>query len=500
VAVNFTGYTPPGVYVQAEAEGVFVPQSLPTQNVTIVGAARGWQTTTEVVTLLATASPLSKKGVLADADASPDLKVNLADGTVLAENTDYTLDRGATSNDFTTIAWKSGSTKVPAAGVQVYVAYSYADDDYYMPKVFDDYLSVERTFGAAMISVTPEDPNATHVSSPLSLAARIAFQNGAGTVRCLALDATGSAPVLTQFTNAYDKLLNDYATTLLVPIYQAGPSQTAADYTSGFNTFVADLKAHCESQAGDGYGRIGLAGADTIYNDGSGGTPFEEIAANIESARVVLAYPYRMSFHNFSLGQATEVGGCYLAAAYAGMLASNTINRGITQQVVTGFTGIASDLRTLMTNLFKNSLSGNGVAVTEYGRNNRLQCRHGVTTKVGDLTTAEISVVRAGDALFQLVSEGVTAADLIGDPIDDEMTIKVKGIVTGILESAIADEVILDYLNVQVRQQQLPSGDPTAIECLFVYRPFLPLNYITVVFSMDLSTGEVTVEEAEVAA
>jgi hypothetical protein len=490
VAVDFTQYTPPGVYVQTEAQGVYAPQSLPVQAVTLIGVSRGYQTTSQTLSLT-------------DSDESPDLQVVKFNGVVLVEGTDYTLVRGVTPADFTTIARKNTSTVV-AAGEQVTASYSYADDAYYLPKAFDDYLSVEQVYGASMVNSTPEDPNASHVSSPLSLAARIAFQNGTGLVVCVALaptvlvNGTPSSALDVRFQNAYKKVENDYATTLLVPVFQAGGSEDAAAYTSAFPALVSDARAHCENQASDGYGRIALVGADTIYDEAT--TPFDEVAENVKSERVVMAYPHRLSFHNSNLGQATEVGGCYLAAAYAGMLASNAINRGITQQVVSGFTGIGNDLRSQMDTLFKNNLSANGVAVTENGRNNRLQCRHGVTTKAADkdLTTSEISVVRAGDALFQLVSEGVTDADLIGDPIDEEMTIKVKGIVTGILESAMSDDVILAYLDVQVRQQELPSGDPTAIECMFVYRPFLPLNYITVVFSMDLTTGQVTVEDTEV--
>jgi hypothetical protein len=104
----------------------------------------------------------------------------------------------------------------------------------------------------------------------------------------------------------------------------------------------------------------------------------------------------------------------------------------------------------------------------------------------------EISLVRVGDVLFELVQTGMDAAGLIGQPIDADMTTKVKGALTGILESAISNEVIDAYDAVAVRQQTLPSGDPSVIEAQFAYRPAVPLNYITVTFAIDLTSGEVT--------
>ena len=76
---------------------------------------------------------------------------------------------------------------------------------------------------------------------------------------------------------------------------------------------------------------------------------------------------------------------------------------------------------------------------------------------------------------------------------------RVKGIVTGILETAKTEGIIRDYPILQVRQQSLPGGNPTAIEVQFAWQPFLPLNYILVTFAIDLSTGEVAVTDETLA-
>jgi hypothetical protein len=497
VTVDFTQYNPPGVYVRGNAEGIVTPVGVPTTTVTVVGQARGYQVSTESVTLTTTAKPLLNKGVLPDSDTSPDLVVTKADGTVLVENTDYALVRGATASESTTIARVGASTAV-TEGEVVTVSYSYADETYYSPQRFDEYYSVEQIYGPAMLSSLPSDPDGSQVASPVSLAARIAFENGAGTVVCLAVEPTTTEINLrTRFQQAYTKLQESYSTTLLVPVF-AAPDTDGTAYTSGFAGLVSDARTHCETQAASGFGRIAFVGADTLYDDS--GTSFDEVAAAVGSKRVMLAFPNRMHLYNNNLGQTTEVGGQYLAAAYAGRLAASDLNRGLTQQQIYGFSGIPTTVKSEMTRTFKNTLSAAGVAVTEVGRSNRLVVRHGISTDPTSLLTREISVTRSQDTLYQLVSEGIIAADLIGDPIDDEMTIRVKGILTGILDAAETDLVLREWLDLQVRQQSLPSGDPTAIEAQFTYRPFLPLNYITVSFSMDLSTSEILIEEQDAAA
>lgn len=491
--VDFTRYTPPGVYVESASQTVVTPGGLPTTTVTLVGVARGYQVHTQSLALTTTAKALAKKGVLPDSDSSPDLKVTKADGTVLAEGDDYSLVRGATASESTTIARVGASTAV-AEGETVTVSYSFADATYYAPNTFDEYSSVEQVYGPALLGSLPTDPDASQVSSPLSLAARVAFENGAGIVTCLAVEpATAEVNLRSRFNEAYSKLRSDPSVTLLVPIFAAASGDTASGYSSGLQGFITDAKVHCEQASTDGNGRRAFVGADTLYDDSD--LSFDEIAQAVASKRVIVAYPHRLNFYNNGLGQTTEVGGPYLAAAYAGRLAANPINRGLTQLPVYSFSGIPEDVRREMTNSFKDTLSAAGVSVTETGRGNRLQVRHGVTTDTSDLLASEISVGRSQDALYQLIREGIAAAELIGDPIDDEMTIRVKGILTGILESAQTDLVIREWLDIAVRQQSLPSGDPTAIECQFSYRPFLPLNYITVSFQMDLTTGQVEIEE-----
>ena len=226
-------------------------------------------------------------------------------------------------------------------------------------------------------------------------------------------------------------------------------------------------------------------------------TTFDEIANATNSSRVTLAYPYQMLFSNPVVGQVTTVGGPYLAAALGGILVKNEIRRGLTRQEVTSFAGIPEPVRQEMDTAFKNNLSAEGVTVVETGRNATLVVRHGRTTDTTDLLTSEISMIRTADALFQHVAAGMESAGLIGEPIGDDMTLVVKAEMTSLLETAVADNVILEWVELLVRQH---VSDPTRIEVQFTYRPYIPLNYITVLFSIDLTTGQVDVDEAQIAA
>lgn len=498
MVVDFTGYTEPGVYVSSNSDGVVVATGAPETIVTLVGLSRGYQTKTQALTIQNTDQNLLQKGVLADADPSPNLVVRKQDGTVLDDGTDYDVTFGSGSDSYTKIKRHTGSTEI-AAGDTVIVSYSYADSEFYLPKHFEDFSTIESVYGPSYVSTTPADPDDTQVASPLSLAARVAFENGAGSVICLAVEPEDVDNTMRdRFEQAYAKLANDPAVTMIVPIFSSGIADDDAAYTSGIQGFINDAKVHSVNQTSDGYNRIAIFGLDTGYDDTS--TGFDDVASATASDRMMMAFPHRLNAYNSNLGATTEVGGPYLAAAYAGRFALNPVNRGLTQIQVSGFTGIPQDLRALMTRTYKNTLSAAGVAVTEQVRNNTLVCRHGTSTDPTDLVTTEMSITRSGDVLFQLVSDGLRAADLVGDPIDNEMTIRVKGIVQGILESAVASAVIRGYPILQVRQQSLPSGNPTAIEVQFAWQPFLPLNYILVSFSLDLTTGDITTTETAVAA
>jgi hypothetical protein len=508
---DFTSYVPPGVYVQDTSLPVVTPTTVPTGIVTVVGPAQGYQTSTDVVQVYWNSNTaLSKRGIFVTAVTGPPaigapVVKNVA-GATMVYGTDYTFvvdtSGGGGAANAVTYIHRLGTTGTPSGpspngltdGAVVYVTYSYADTNYYSPQKFTDPSQISATYGSALTASAPTNPNTSQVICALTLAAQMAMANGASTVLALATNPADGT-IKDQFLAAYAKLQARYEASLIVPLFVDGSPEDGGDAANAHSAdavlaLVQDVNTHCVNASADGFGRMAFVGVETNYDVVTRG--FDVLATTIHSKRTVLAYPNQLSFYNSLLAQTTTVSGYYLAAAMAGRLAGGDVERGLTHVSVTGFNGLPAVLAQQQTRVFKDSLSSAGVAVLEQTQSGVLQIRHGVTTDMSDLTSREISLVRIGDVLFQLVQTGMESAGLIGQPIDADMTTKVKGALTGILETAISNNVILSYGNVAVRQQATPQGDPSIIEAQFSYEPAIPANYITVTFAIDLTSGTLT--------
>jgi hypothetical protein len=508
---DFTSYVPPGVYVQDTSQPIVTPTTVPTGIVTVIGPAQGYQTATDVAQVYWNSNTaLSKRGIFVTAVTGPPAigapVVKDSSGATMAYGVDYTFvvdtSGGGGAANAVTYIHRLGTTETPSApspgglndGDTVYVTYSYADSDYYSPQLYSDPSQISATYGAALTASAPTDPNASQVLCALTLGSQMAMANGASSVLAVATNPADGT-IKEQFLAAYAKIQASYQASLIVPLFVDGMPENGGDAANAHSAdavlaLVQDANAHCVNASADGFGRMAFIGVETDYDSATRG--FDVLATTIQSKRTVLAYPNQLSFYNSLLAKTTTVSGYYLAAAMAGRLAGGDVERGLTLVQVTGFNGLPAVLAQQQTKAFKDSLSKSGVSVLEQTQTGVLQIRHGVTTDMSSLTSREISLVRIGDVLFELVQTGMDAAGLIGQPIDADMTTKVKGSLTGILETAISNNVILSYGNVAVRQQATPQGDPSIIEAQFSYQPAIPANYITITFAIDLTSGSLT--------
>lgn len=495
---DFTRYVPPGVYVEDTSNPIITSGGLPASVICLIGPALGYQTATETLAIFATTGAvLDNRGIFTAAQTGPPViaapVVRKLDGTLLSLNTDYTFavdssGPGGLSGAVTTIQRISNSPNV-ADGNTIVIAYAYADTEYYAPQAHSDYDTVVSVYGLPMITTIPTNPNSSQVASPLSLGARVAIENGATTLLTVATNPT-DGDLRVQIQRAYDKIATNYATTVVVPILPDDITVSSGTVAAFVQQLGQDLKAHCVSASADGYARIGFFGTPRNYSETD--LSQEALAGAISSKRIVLTYPHNLQLFNSATNQITEVCGSYLAAACAGRLSALPIAQGLTHQTVSSFQGIPTPIKQRMTKAYRNLLSGSGVCVAEIDRRNRILIRHGVSTDFSALTTREISMTRIADTLYAMVQFGMEAAELIGQPIDIEMTTRVKGALTSNLEQAKLSEVIVDYQNLKVRQQTPAGGDPSVIECKFEYMPAIPLNYIVVQFALNLTTGEIT--------
>ncbi|MFI0967070.1 hypothetical protein ACH4S8_37650 [Streptomyces sp. NPDC021080] len=473
-----------------------------TSTVTIFGPALGYETFSEVLAVYsASGTALSQKGVYATAVAGPPAiaapVVKTLAGVTMTYGDDYTFEVVAGSGGASTAVTKIkrlSATEEPTdpsphgliEGQQVRITYGFTSASYYEPTLHEDYDKIVAMYGPPLVSVAPASPTDSQVASALTLAAKIALENGAADVLCVPTNPA-AGDFRTQLSAAYAKVEVDYRAQILVPLFVDGTYDTGS--ATNLANLLADVKNHCESAAADGYGRIAFTGAPATYDNTSG---HDALAIQQSSRRLVLAYPNRILTFNSGVNASTEVDGFYLAAAMAGRIARNPVARGLTRQSLTSFTGLPATVAQAMTKSFRNNLSKSGVCVAEINQANQLIVRHGLSTQMTSVLTQEISLTRIGDTLLQMVQTGMENSGLIGEPITAEMTTNVKSALLGLLEQAVGDGIVVSYANVLVRQQ---SADPSIIEATFSYKPPIPMNYITVKFSVDLTTGDTTAQE-----
>jgi hypothetical protein len=480
-----SSYQPPGVYVEDISQDIVFSLGTPENLLCIVAPARGHQDRTEDVMLFSvTPTELDEHGIVQD----DTLVLRTLTGQVLVLDADYTVATETIEGEVHTKVTRlpiNPATPSPVGvvdGQVVHVSYGYTDSTYYSPKRFSDYVALSAVYGPALSS----DPSASDpILSQMSLAAKIAFENGAGEILAMPVDHS-TASWQDDFKSTYAKLATDHRVSVLVVITPDSETDTGLK----LDPYLLDLRTHCDDAAANGFGRTILTSGSRTYDEVN--RAYEVAATTVANKRIVVVYPTRFNITNQLTSQIVEVGGCYAAAALGGRLVYNKVEKSLTRQVVRSFASIPASVQQKMSMSFKNNLSANGVCVIETDQLNRLVVRHGLTTDTTKLTHSEISLVRISDVLVQNIQVGLDNSGLIGDPIDDDMTMRVKGALTGLLERAVNDDVIVSYTQLLVRQQSLPNGDPSVIECQFSYRPAVPLNYIVVKFSLNMSTGVVT--------
>lgn len=486
--VDFSGgYVEPGVYVEPGATPTIATVGVAPTVVCLIGNGVGYHTNTETISFASSASGvLSQKGI---DPSSIVIRGYVTDPNVAGQSipktfvvtTDYTVatdTTGGADNSVTTITKASGST-IETAYPQVTVSYRYTDTDYHSLHQFEDLASFNDTYGPAL------DPTSGALVSPLTMAATVAIQNGANEIWAIALNPAAGT-VSQQFAAAYQLLSgSNTSVNLVVPLWDG---VTSGGQIAGM---LATLNAFLQADANTGTLRLAVVGLDQAY----AGTPTDvaTLASGISSTRIIMAYPHKVNYYNGVLNQTLVADGIYLAAGYAGVLAANDPQMPLTKKLIQGFSGVPSAVGAVLTSTNRKILATGGVTVSKLDRQSRLRVQQGLTTNFdGGILTREISLVRAQDALYNLLQNTMESSGLIGIPIGVNTALQVKSVVAGSLETAKTTGVIVDYNSLVVREQAPPSGDPTVIEVMFAYRPSWPLNYILVSFTVDTTTGDTT--------
>lgn len=350
-------------------------------------------------------------------------------------------------------------------GDTVQLSYNYTDPNYFEVYALYDYDDVRDFYGE------PFDSSG-NIQSELTLAANFAFVNGASTVLVCAVEpADPSSVTMEDYSNTLDKFRDEEQIAIIVPATGATPIQ-------------ALVQQHVTQQSNNRYERRAIMGMDGSV------TPVlttQRIinAQTLFDQRCALISPSSFLYYAPQLNQQIVLGGQFAAAAVAGISVFNLASWPLTRKIVTGFVGPAET----QVEGAKSLESQNGLMVIEKTRNQQVQVRHGVTTDPTDLLTREWSIIGQQDVMVYRIRDYLNADGLIGMPIYSTTLVQVKASADAALQSLIADNIIVNYQNLKVRQIAIT---PDVVEVRYEWLPAYPLNYIVVRYSVQVLTGDIT--------
>ena len=375
-------------------------------------------------------------------------------------NGTFTLQATVPDNTTTTLA-NEGSTAtntLPKLGIAdgetVLVAYNYTDNFFFSPTFFSDFDDIRDKYG-------PSFDATGAVASPLTLAARFAFMNGASEIVCVAA-ATSSD---TDVSAAIQKLENDDTITMISVV-------------SGSASVHAALAAHLTAMATIGKYRMGVVGQDGSVNTITATTLRNSQAYNNEA--LMMVSPAAFTYQNPITGRPNILGGQYAAAAILGMFAARDVHIPLTRKTVSGFSDVY-DTRSATESALDSSA---GLLVIE-SRSGTLRVRHGVTTAATNVNTREASVVRAKYDMARRLRFALDGVVGLVAPATEAPLI-VQSQVVGVLDQLAVEGIISGYQDVKAR---LLSSDLTTVEVRYNYTPAYPINNISIVFTINTQTG-----------
>jgi len=391
----------------------------------------------------------------------------------------------------------------------VNVTYTYVPAGYYNPIRLYNFNEVQNRFGSAL-----EKNGNGEYTSPLSLAAQKAFESGAGNVILQPLFAfTGGTepeynsggfiinaeqPTAKQVSEAKTwegtlKALNLVeAIDLIVPVVGQGDAEGKVN-DGAMNSIISAFLGYEQYREIEEQYIYGVFGENSTTTEALESTLWSH-ARNIRSyaGGKLAAQNILLNGGSFSVslpeGGEASIGGEYMAAAIAGALASRPVASSLTRKGITGFTKV-NDLRTPAQ---KNEDAGEGLMVIEQIKG-QIRCRHAISLdNTHGASRSEVSVVRAKFLMVESVKETLEN-QIIGQIIaDGNSPIIVRSAIVGVLSALQSAGDLVDFATPVV---QIASLEPTTITASFSYRPAFTLNYIDIVFSLDLSSQTVTVTE-----
>lgn len=518
-----TPYTPPGLSITEITTPVVNPVLASGSNICLIGTpgpaatAVSPITTTDTIILGLTSNPIVLPTIQSiNNDAQLVSVISVTDvlnpsygtpaGAGYVSGTDFTVQvgEGPPNGTNATITWLN--TGHITAGTLCAVTYTYLPFDYWDPVVMYDAASVTTRFGDIWATTSTNAGLTVYsgINSPLSLAAVLAFRNGASSVICQPLYASGpvaaTGTAIGSSTTWQTTLtgLEPYPNIdLIVPVVGFdGTNVSTNDEVLSIFEAVQAFQAYMNSNNSPTMAIFGEDGtvSQTQYQStlppnsvqASHAAQLQSNYANALSSQAVLINNtvFQMTLPGTYSGS-INVGGQYAAAALAGAISARSTSASMTRQYISGFASM-SDTRNQAS---KNADAAAGLLVLE-NYNGGIRCRQGITLDIADgVSRQEISVVRSKFLLMESIYQTLDN-QIVGQIIADaNAPLVVSSAVTGVLSLLQEAGTIVGFSGVQAT---LSSTNPATATVTFSYQPAFPLNYIAVQFSLDLTTGTVS--------
>lgn len=513
-------YVPPGVNVEELYSPSVNPLLSVSASVCLVGLAQGYQVGKVQVTFdddgsaQTITAPAGSVFQAVDSDTAFVSVKNVLDPTQgsipqqggYLEDTDFETALSGDSKVYTITPLDGAPATagdLESVGGTLEITYRFIPGNYYEPIRLDTQSAIEARFGPAF--------NKDGIVTPLSAAAALAFENGASSVVVQPLfigTTTKSQPVVDNdssdvalaptWENTLAALRDVEDVNIIVPVVGASDPFVG---DSNLLNILYEVQDHMNYMQTQGQYIIGIFGEDASASLDDATLDVLRTHAGLLRSRhtglmaeqTVLISPSRFrrvlpSNNNKSI----LVGGQYVAAALSGMIAARSVVVPLTRKQVSGFVAVEYPN---YDKAAKNKDAQEGLLVVEQ-KGSFVQVRHGTTLNNEGTATRELSVVRAKHRMIESVRQTIDDQIIGTVPADGNAPLVVKNAVIGVLESLRQRRELVDYTGVQARTL---TNDPTTVECRFSYRPAFPLNYVNVVFSLDLSAGEISTTTTTVA-
>lgn len=465
-------YNAPGVYTQGvPGPQIGVNSTAPTA-IALFGNTIGYRTDTQTLTIPADQSGSPEPtAVLRQQGVSESSVVvrDLITGNVYINSTDYTIQAitgpsGVTQGfDSTyTITRVIGGNLL--AGAQIQVSFNYTDSTYFQPTSYFTFNDIQNAYGP------PMDVNG-NIISELTLGAYFAFQNGANQLIACAVQPTATPPTLQNYTDALNKFQVIDSIAVVVPC-------------TGNQSLFAAVQTHVDTESVNSHERRALVGMDGSVTAVPSATRITN-AQSISDTRVAMVSPATVTYFNPNTNSAQILGGQFLACAVAGVNAGLSPATPLTRKNISGFVNIAESLPEPQ----KDQEAQSGLMVCENTNSGTIRIRHGVTTNPSTLITREWTITGQSDSMVYQLRAFLDGDGLIGGVINNLTMPNIKASASAALADLVQSGVILGYSGLAVSQL---VNSPDVVEIIFAWQPSIPLNYILVSYSIDTTTGNIS--------